>query len=242
MSAVPALTSAGTDDTASRVPVPPSRVYGAVQPSCSKVERFIDGINLLQHLPGVADAYRAVTGDQLCSGVRYFAAPVLDLFTGAPASEEAPMPATERAEPAEVGTSAKVAAASTPAMVAESGLDAPRDLLRYLKPEMPTMTEHAVETPAPDMVAGAPIDLLRWLRPAIAESSPEPLGVVDDPRSPLEIAGDMAQSRSASDAGWLAVPPVGLAEAAAHPSNHLPLAVLEVLQDRHRSLIGHERT
>ncbi|WP_417669145.1 hypothetical protein [Roseibium sp.] len=193
---------------------------------------LLDIINPLQHIPGVAEVYRAVTGDQMSDGARYAGNALYGLALGGPlglagmtaysfagqAMENRFSETTSAVPPIELGGGSSMA----PAHADTEELSA----LPVSKPEHLQGEVLGAKIGTTGDLTGYPLDLQML--------SGHPVQAAKTERQVIASAGEPA----ATDA----VIPDQLTSIADHAANRLPLDVLEVLQERHKSMVSNERS
>ncbi|NKX66678.1 hypothetical protein HEP89_21365 [Labrenzia sp. 5N] len=218
---------------------------------------FIDVINPLQHIPGIAELYRSVTNDEISDNARKAGNALYGFALGGPVGLGAMLAYNEvgdrlnssqenvTAQPVEV---AEVAPAGEPAPTSDVPVPVRKPGVEPTATEADKAAGTAVlgETVASAGRKGAPptalVDLINS-----TGAAPGPVG--ETMTSPDKSSSGNASSVSYLDMQDSATPsgPVmpdqqGLDRLASHKSNHLPLDVLKALQERHAERSVSERT
>jgi len=228
---------------------------------------FLDVINPLQHIPGIAELYRSVTNDRISDDARKAGNALYGFALGGPVGLGAMLAynavgdrlngGAEGVQPADLqvadasgvpGVTDVLQAAGTP----EPGdvpVPAPKPVLKPGEaPDVPDNQGASGTRPllgetvaAVGAAPGAPVSLAGLLND---QGSPEA-----GPNAMAADAGTKASSVSYVDAVPAAKEPhpnlpdeQGLGRLAAHKSNHLPLDVLKALQERHAQRTASERS
>ncbi len=178
---------------------------------------FLDTVNPLQQLPVVGTIYRAVTGDEISQRAHYAGSALYGMALGGP-----------------IGMGAMVGIAiagdvvsdhfSMPDISLADNGEGAGEVETEVVPELaadvaeaPVTDDGFTETPSAN-ASGSPLDLFQWLRPEAAGAGSS-IEMVSEPFAPADVN-----------------------EVASHPSNHLPLSVLEALRQRHMGLLDNEPT
>ncbi|MHA7772914.1 hypothetical protein [Roseibium sp. M-1] len=210
---------------------------------------FIDVINPLQHIPGVAELYRAVTNDRISDEARKTGNALYGFALGGPVGLGAMLAYNAVGDrfkgPAEpsAGNSATLAEVHTPEPVTEQSevpVPAPKP---SLDPDRsPAMSEVTSQMLLGETVASTGAKQALADAPALANLLTG--GNADKP----------VRDGNGSSVSYLDLPPkleeakpvlpdkAGLDSLAAHKANHLPLDVLKALQERHAQRSASERT
>lgn len=182
---------------------------------------FLDVINPLQHIPGISELYRAISGDKISEGARYSGNALYGLALGGPigfsvmtgysiASTAIGGWAEETSHEAEMAAAPvpleKPVTAAEPPEVASSGSGGD-----VLGAEIARVTGPG---------KGAPFDLTALLTGVSSGSKPE-------------TAPAPAQAQASKEKPHAISPEEGLDKIAAHKDNHLPIDVLKALQERY---------
>jgi hypothetical protein len=181
---------------------------------------LIDVINPLQHIPGVAELYRTVTGDQISEGARYAGNALYGLALGGPVGLSV-MTAYSIAGHAvnewQQGAGDGLASAPVETRPAPpAGEMEPKDhpgSASVAVPGQPVLGEQTGKTL--ERVPGTPVRLSDLVHGNVSLNVPQS----DRPRE--GTAPDKGQVRD------------DLATIASHRANHLPIDVLKTLQERH---------
>jgi hypothetical protein len=207
----------------SPVPVPkpavnaPSAEIGQGTAQGFGFKDFLDVINPLQHIPGISELYRAISGDRISEGARYSGNALYGLALGGPigfsimtgysiASTAIGGRSDETSHEAEMEAAPvpreKPVSASEPPEVSSSGSGG-----EVLGAEIARVTGPG---------NGAPFDLTALLTGVSPASKPE--------TAPVQASQEKPDAVS---------PEEGLDKIAAHKDNHLPIDVLKALQERY---------
>lgn len=217
---------------------------------------FIDVINPLQHIPGIAELYRSVTNDQISDQARKTGNALYGFALGGPVGLGAMLAYNALGDRLEGGAAPE----ADPTQVAEA-------------PTAPGKVELHSEVPVPPRKPGP--DAVQETQPAgqaallgesVAKTGqvPEPVpglatlfdvgstnnsstrndGRVEDTASPTAASSVAYVEKTDPEATTAPVVPTdaGLGQLAIHQSNRLPLDVLKALQERHAERSASERT
>jgi len=180
---------------------------------------FLDVINPLQHIPGISELYRAISGDRISDGARYSGNALYGLALGGPvgftimtgysiaSSAIGDLPGRENpdAQAAAVPVPPeKPVAAAEPTVAASSATQGE------------VLGAEVARTTGPG--SGTPFDLTALLTATAPDPKPD--------AAPAATPNGQETARAVS-------PEEGLAKIAAHKANHLPVDVLKALQERH---------
>ncbi|MEM9634785.1 MAG: hypothetical protein AAGA50_25870 [Pseudomonadota bacterium] len=224
---------------------------------------FIDLINPLQHIPGVAEVYRSITNDQISDQVRKSGNAIYGFALGGPIGLGA-MLAYNALGDHYYGSSSDELQSETVLAASEksSGKDG-AGKIPVPEPKPDTGGYEVRDEGAPEKSAGTATVLGETVASTSAKSAPLVLheiltGTVADKavgRSVPEsnnASDDMPQKSSSisyvtetvqEDAAVATIPDdQDLSRLAGHKSNHLPLDVLKALQERHAERTASERT
>ncbi|WP_153772093.1 hypothetical protein [Labrenzia sp. CE80] len=226
-----ALTEPGS---VARIPVPASRPGNEVRDGGGS-ERplgfsdLLDILNPLQHIPGVSEIYRSVTGDQMSEGARFAGNALYGLALGGPLGL-AGMTAYSM-----VGQAADTHFSADPALQ-EAG-----DILRTSQ----TMASNTDTPPPPPVPPKKPEN--SSLNVLGAEVGAATASAQAGPLDLTRLSATVNSTESEVDVAPLAKRekmPTGeqLEAIAAHSSNRLPIDVLKALQERHETLVAHEQS
>ncbi|POF30117.1 hypothetical protein [Roseibium marinum] len=225
---------------------------------------FLDVINPLQHIPGIAELYRSVTNDRISDDARKAGNAFYGFALGGPVGLGAMLAysaagdrwagSADENEPANL----QVADASKVPGVTESsetdGIPVPAR-----KPELTPEAAPEVAPGVTDSPQGARTgDLLGQKVASIAEKSNPPL-VLSNLLSKEVSSASAGKASAAAGTGASSVSYVdgapaahpqkpalpdeqGLGRLATHKANHLPLDVLKALQERHAQRTASERS
>ena len=206
---------------------------------------FIDIVNPLQHIPGIAELYRSVTNDQISDEARKTGNALYGFALGGPVGLGAMLAYNA------VGDRFK-GLAQTP----ESQVAAAAGALDGAPAPAVEKVPEPVRKPAPN---GSPVTSAEAKRALLGESVAG-TGAADRPAPALaELLGGTGPASTgaagnASSVAYLDLPAVqatpapvlpdekGLDRLAAHEANRLPLDVLKTLQERHAERSASERT
>ncbi|MEP0233470.1 hypothetical protein [Roseibium sp.] len=225
-----ALTEPGA---AARVPVPASRPANEVREGGGS-ERplgfsdLLDILNPLQHIPGVSEIYRSVTGDQMSEGARFAGNALYGLALGGPLGLAGMTAYSMVGQAAETHFAADPALQEAgdvlrPSQTMASNTDTPPRPVPPKKPENSSSNVLGAEVGAATASAQAgPLDLTRLSATLISTES-------EGDVAPLATREKMPTGEQ-------------LEAIAAHSSNRLPIDVLKALQERHETLVAHEQS
>ncbi|GAB2182764.1 hypothetical protein [Roseibium sp. LAB1] len=218
---------------------------------------FIDVVNPLQHIPGIAELYRSVTNDEISDNARKAGNALYGFALGGPVGLGAMLAYNEVGDRMKAGSEPQTpqpvaVAEAAPAKESNPVSDIP---VPARKPGIAPATTEKDQTALSPMLgetvasAGlrnaspqALVDLLHTGEAATGQKT--------DATKPLGKPG----TADASSVSYLEMPegdaaigPVmpdeqGLDRLASHKSNHLPLDVLKALQERHAERSASERT
>lgn len=181
---------------------------------------LIDVINPLQHIPGVAELYRKVTGDQISEGARYAGNALYGLALGGPVGLSVMTAysiaghAVNEWQHGTGGSFATAAAETRPARSAGETNQKDRvGSVSVSEPGQPVLGEQTGK--ALERIPGTPVRLSDLVHGNVSLNGPQS----DRPRA--ETAPDKEPARD------------DLAAIASHRANRLPLDVLRTLQERH---------
>lgn len=218
---------------------------------------FIDVINPLQHIPGIAELYRSVTNDQISTEARKTGNALYGFALGGPVGLGAMLAYNALGDRLEGGEAVPVA---EPQLVAET---------RFPAGEVQEMQDVPVppRKPGPEEVpASPPGGQTSMLGETVANTGKVPKGgaglgvsfetgsadralkqndVRIEGAAPSTAASSVAYvERTDPDAAEAPVVPTdaGLGQLATHQSNRLPLDVLKALQERHAQRSASERS
>ncbi|MEO9530186.1 hypothetical protein [Roseibium sp.] len=217
---------------------------------------FIDVINPLQHIPGVAELYRSVTNDQISDGARKTGNALYGFALGGPVGLGAMLAYNEVGDrlngaPSSAGPQTMQVAEATPAAGTGEAAEIP------VPPRKPGAGPDASPEPVQQKAllgetvatTGLPAAKAPPLAMPVSLSlqTPDSADKAEPDRS--EPINGLASSVSYTDLlGTTTAPsPVmpgedGLSRLATHKSNHLPLDVLKALQVRHAERSASERS
>lgn len=186
---------------------------------------LVDVFNPLQHIPGVAELYRKMTGDQISDRARFAGNALFGLALGGPVGMSAMTAYSIAGEAVETFSVDKVAESEMiEAQPVPSKEDAgPAELAETGKAEGNGMVlgEHIATTGL--SATGKPINLAALLSD-VATHDAKPVPVAAEPK----------------DAAGARISETGLEKIVTHKANHLPLDVLKALQERHAARAPHE--
>lgn len=209
---------------------------------------FIDVINPLQHIPGVAEVYRAVTHDQISDQARKTGNTLYGIVLGGPVglgamlaynalgdriggTNETPAPTTEQKSIAKTGLPDHQKTGGVGARQLQDGVAVPKDVNAGVS----SVLGHKIASTG-TIETGSPLDLVEVLGHAAVSTDP----ALKTPVSTLGVQSAKASSVNYTelsedpDTQHPVMPDeIGLDRLATHKSNHLPLDVLKVMQERH---------
>lgn len=197
----------------------------AAEPDGMTFGDIIDVFNPLQHIPGVAEFYRKVTGDEISDGARFAGNALYGMAVGGPVGMTAMTAYSIAGEAVETIGENKVAD-NSPVPQAEPLTDdegGPLDLTRMTRP----------------------IEGGQFLGEEVASVGVAPKGkpihlaaLLDTPANPEAKPEEISERREDTAAGKISEE--GLEKLATHKSNHLPLDVLKTLQERYAARAANE--
>ena len=259
----------GINPAGSQLPAPVQKPHHPKMATTPETEKssfsfgdFIDVINPLQHIPGVAELYRSITNDQISDGARRTGNMIYGFALGGPLGLGAMMAYNNVGGRAEETTmdvakqegAPKLEAAQAEAVVsADAATDTP---VPAVKPASDKDAEEAgAKASGPQILGqsiaaageavGSPLDLTTLITGVSAEQRPvEP-----------DIGSKAVASEGAASSVAFGLEPDGEAEEkpflpntqsldriASHEANRLPLDVLKALQERHAQRTASERS
>lgn len=211
---------------------------------------FIDVINPLQHIPGVAELYRSVTNDQISDDARKAGNVLYGFALGGPVGVGAMM--------AYNAVGDRMADPQAPRQVASSQVAETAPGVEAFVPETPPLPPRKPETDETPLPKQGPEATLLGTSVAAAgqglQNTPPLAGLLNGTQATMAPAATAAPDTAASSVAYVdiqkttddtaAVIPnaAGLDRLATHQSNRLPLDVLKVLQERHAERTASERT
>lgn len=213
--------SGPTGTTRVPVPKPTAETTSVAKAQGFGFKDFLDVINPLQHIPGISELYRAVTGDEISDGARYSGNALYGLALGGPIGFGVM-----------TGYSIASSALSGETKGAGPDLETAAIPVPQEKPATTTKAPDVVASPVGGEVLGAevarvtgpgngkPFDLTALLT-----------GIAPDPK-PANAAEPTMDADAKKEAQAVS-PEVGLERLAAHKDNHLPVDVLKALQERY---------
>lgn len=221
--------SAEPSDTARTSPVPVPKPTTSI-PSAGKgqgtaqgfgFKDFLDVINPLQHIPGISEVYRAITGDQISEGARYSGNALYGLALGGPVgfsvmtgysiASTAVRDLSDRTD-----RETEMAAVPVPPEKPETAAEPSKVVTSVAGGEVLGADVARVTGPG----NGAPFDLTAMLTGGVPDPKPETAPA----SAPAPVAAEKVGAVS---------PEEGLERIAAHKDNHLPIDVLKALQERY---------
>ncbi|WP_346896923.1 hypothetical protein [uncultured Roseibium sp.] len=213
--------SGSTGTTHVPVPKPTAKTASAEKGQGFGFKDFLDVINPLQHIPGISELYRAVTGDAISDGARYSGNALYGLALGGPIGFGVmtgySIASTALAgEPKSAGSGPEMAAIPLPKEKPVTTANAPEVFSSSAGGEVLGAEVARVTGPG----NGTPFDLTALLTGTAPDSKPA---------SARESAPDTDAQKDAH----AVLPEVGLEKIAAHKDNHLPVDVLKALQERY---------
>ncbi|MES0881937.1 hypothetical protein [Roseibium sp. SCP14] len=223
---------------------------------------FIDLINPLQHIPGVAEVYRSITNDQISDQIRKSGNAIYGFALGGPIGLGAMM-AYNALGDHYYGSSGDKTQSET-VLAASEGPSASDGAGKIPVPE-PKPGTHGFETRDESMSeksVGTTTVLGETIASAGTRSAPLVLHEIltgtgsqdrEGPPSRVSSISEDARQRSSSisyvdetlqsEASAMSIPDdEDLSRLAGHKSNHLPLDVLKALQERHAERTASKRT
>ncbi|GAA0770914.1 hypothetical protein E1180_11905 [Roseibium denhamense] len=220
---------------------------------------FIDVINPLQHIPGIAEVYRAVTNDQISDSARKTGNMLYGFALGGPIGVGAMLAYNSLSN----GGQSSGAGSDGPALTAD--FSAPASALASGSSEVPVPEAKPEKTERPsgsdqsaaallgehvgavsDKSSGPPLDLVTLLG-GLSAPGPDKRETSATPdtaaASSVSYLDKVETGSDANPSAGSVIPSQdGLDRLATHQSNHLPLDVLKALQERHAARAAPERT
>jgi hypothetical protein len=199
------------------VPKPNAETASAEKAQGFGFKDFLDVINPLQHIPGISELYRAISGDEISDGARYSGNALYGLALGGPVGFS-------------IMTGYSIASSAIGGRP-EGPAPEPEVAAAPVPPEWPETVAKASEvvtSPPGGEVLGAevaratgpgngmPFDLTALLTGAAPVPKPVPAGEPDARREAQAVSPEAALEKIAS-----------------HKDNHLPVDVLKALQERY---------
>lgn len=215
---------------------------------------FIDVINPLQHIPGVAELYRSVTNDQISDEARKTGNALYGFALGGPIGLGAMMAYNAVGDRLNAAGDRQPAASPQVAEAASAGAAVDSPPVPQKKPE--TAPEPAsqpvretallgTDIAATGQTRGATAPLTGLVNGAPAAAAPVSAGGGAPSETSVTASSSVAYVDVPDEAGDEApvVPnDAGLSRLATHQSNRLPLDVLKALQERHAERTASERS
>ncbi|WP_346907408.1 hypothetical protein [uncultured Roseibium sp.] len=210
-----------TGKTGAPVPKPTLETASAEKAQSFGFKDFLDVINPLQHIPGISELYRAVTGDEISDGARYSGNALYGLALGGPIGFS-------------VMTGYSIASSAIAGETKGAGPD-PQMASIPVPQEKPVPVSQAAEvntSPTGGEVLGA--EVARVTGPG--NGTPFDLtalltGIAPDPKPATAV--ERTKDADANKDAQTVSPEVSLEKIAAHKDNHLPVDVLKALQERY---------
>ena len=223
---------------------------------------FIDLVNPLQHIPGVAEIYRSITNDQISDQVRKSGNAIYGFALGGPIGLGAMMAYNALGDHYYGSTGDKPHSETVLAASDVPPSSSGAEKIPVPEPKPGTQGFETLDEGAPEKSAGTPTVLGETVAAVGTSGTPLILHEIlkgagaqvrEGQRSGPNNASDDVLQKSSSisyvnetdqrEASVKAVPDdEDLNRLAGHKSNHLPLDVLKALQERHAERTASERT
>lgn len=218
---------------------------------------FIDVINPLQHIPGIAELYRSVTNDEISDNARKAGNALYGFALGGPVGLGAMLAYNEVGDRLNGGSVTPVSqpvevAEAAPATEPAPATDVPVPLRKPVIAPAATGADQAAtsavlgeavaSTGRRDTPPSALVDLVDGADAALGPASGATTSSEKSATGDASSVSYVDMPESVTQSGPVLPDQQGLDRLASHKSNHLPLDVLKALQERHAERSASERT
>jgi len=219
---------------------------------------FVDVINPLQHIPGIAELYRSVTNDRISDEARKTGNALYGFALGGPIGLGAMLAYNAVGDRLGGGGASPLAAEATPVAETAPRVSAAQDAGSLPVPS-PKPERETAPLPKPDpetVLLGESVAAtakLPQVVPSLTGLASQVTAAVD-PGLQKMTENTSSTATAASSVAYVEKPDTGSSRAAAvptedglsrlatHQANHLPLDVLKALQERHAQRTSSERS